>query len=122
MAMNFAPLVLARADRFTVEADLDGNGTIDVGSAEHVTWICNATLRRLSRVVGAQSLPLADRVAGCGFRYLDPSAAALVPSASGLDVASRARVALVVLDLRLVPRDGGRLVERSHAVALRSQP
>jgi hypothetical protein len=121
-AVGVTPLVLARADRVTLEADLDGNGTIDGGSAEHVSWVCNAGSRRLSRLLGAQSMPLADGVVGCGFTFLDPGATALVPPPSGLDAADRSRVALIVLDLSLAPRGGGQLVERSLAVALRSQP
>jgi Tfp pilus assembly protein PilW len=120
-ATGVMPLVLARADRLTLEADLDGDGTVDGASAEHVSWVCNATARRLSRVVGTQSMPLADGVLGCGFRYLDPGATDLAPPASGLDATNRSRVALLVFDLRLVPRGGGPFVERSLAVALRGR-
>jgi hypothetical protein len=87
-------------------------------SAEHVTWICNAASQRLSRLLGAQSLPLADGAVGCTFSYLDGAGAPLVPPATGLDAATRARIALVALDLRLRPRGGGN-VHRSVAVALR---
>jgi hypothetical protein len=120
-AIGVAPVTLARTDRVTLEADLDGNGVVDTGSAEHVSWSCNTSTRRLSRILGAQSMPVADGVLGCGFSYLDGDAAALVPPAGGLDAAARAQIAAIVLDLRLAPRGGGPAVETSLAVALRSR-
>jgi Tfp pilus assembly protein PilW len=119
-AVNVTPVTLAQADRMVIESDLDGSGGIDASSAEHVTWICNGASQRLSRVLGAQSLPLADGAVGCAFSYLDGSGAPLGPS-TGLDAASRARIALVILDLRLRPRGGGGHVQRSLAVALRGR-
>ena len=119
-AIGVPSLVLARTDRIGLEADLDGDGSIDAGSAEHVSWVCNAVSRRLSRILGSQSMPLADGIVRCRFTYLDPNAVPLVPPMGGLDAANRSRVALVVLDLALAPRGGGHPVERSLTVALRS--
>ena len=119
-AASVTPILTARADRLVIESDLDGSGGIDASSAEHVTWICNAASQRLSRVLGAQSLPLADGAVGCAFSYLDGAGAPLVPPATGLDAPTRARIALVALDLRLRPRGGGN-VHRSVAVALRGR-
>jgi hypothetical protein len=117
-----APLTEARSDRLTVDADLDGDGLVDLASAEHVSWFCNLAAGRLSRIVGAQSMPLADGVIGCGLEYLDRASVPLVPPASGLDAAGRADVAAIVLTLRLVPRGGGPPVDRVLAASLRSRP
>lgn len=121
-AVGVTPITLAGTDRLVIESDLDGSGAIDATSAEHVTWLCNAGTRKLSRVLGAQSLPLADGAVGCAFSYLDAAGAALVPPPAGLDAAARARIALVALDLQLRPRGGGGHVARSLAVALRHRP
>jgi hypothetical protein len=119
--ITVTPVTLARPDRVTLEADLDGNGIVDGGSAERVSWVCSTSTRRLSRILGAQSMPVADGVIGCGFSYLDGGAAALAAPPGGLDAAGRAQIALIVLDLRLAPRGGGRPIERSLAVAVRSR-
>jgi Tfp pilus assembly protein PilW len=121
-AAGVLPLTLARSDRFTVHADVNGDGVVDAGSAERTTWICNAGAQRLSRQVGAQSMPLADGVVACTFEYFDAAATPLVPPAAGLDPTALARVATLGLTLRLVPRGGGTEVERRLTVALRSQP
>ena len=120
-AAELPPLTVARADRLVLEADLDDDGSIDPASAERTTWVCNAAVRRLSRLLGGQSMPIADGAVGCTFTYLAADESPLVPPASGLDPAALARVALVVLDLRLAPRGGG-LVARRVAVALRGRP
>ena len=121
-AAGIAGLGDAHADRLVLQADLDGNGAVDVNSAEHVGWVCNTAARRLSRIVGAQSLPLAGNVARCAFAYFDGGLTQLAVPVGGLDAATRARVAVVALDLGLVPRGGGPSVDRFLATALRSQP
>ena len=92
-------LVEAAADRVAFSADLDGSGAVDDASEETVTYVCSTALRRLSRIVGRQSMPLADGVTGCAFRYLDGSGAALVVPSGGLGAADRVRVRAVGLDL-----------------------
>jgi hypothetical protein len=119
--IGVTPVTLARTDRITLEADLDGDGVVDGASAEHVSWVCGTSSRRLSRILGAQSMPVADGVIGCGLSYLDGEETALVPPPSGLGAEERSRIAVVVLDLRLLPRGGGPPVERSLAVALRGR-
>lgn len=114
-------ITLARGDRATFEADLDGDGAIDGASAERVSWVCNAAAARLSRVVGGQSMPMADGAVACGLAFLDETGAEMPLPAGGLDAAGRARAALVVLDLRLAPRGGAPAVARRLAVALRSR-
>jgi hypothetical protein len=121
-AAGIAALDEARSDRLVLHADLDGDGTIDVTSAERVGWICNSGARRLSRTTGAQSLPLAGNVDRCGFSYFDAALGPLPVPAAGLDAATRAQVAVVALELALVPRGGGAPVDRRLAMALRSQP
>jgi hypothetical protein len=120
-AAGIEPLVQADAERLAVQADLDGDGTVDTASAELVAWRCNAAARRLSRLVGAQSLPLADRVARCRFDYLDRDGTVLAIPPGGLDAAGRASVAAVVLDFALAPRGGGPTVARTIAVSPRSR-
>lgn len=120
-AAGIEAVALARTDRLVIDADLDGDGSIDASSAEHVTWVCNGAARRLSRILGAQSMPLADGAAGCAFTYLDGDGAPLVPPPVGLDPADRARIASISLALRLEPRGGGALVERQLTVALRGR-
>jgi Tfp pilus assembly protein PilW len=112
----------ARADRVTLQADLDADGVVDATSAEQATWACNAGTARLSRVLGAQSMPVADRVSRCGFTYLDAAGAPLTPPLGGLTAMQRTQVAIVALDLAVVPRGGGSAIERTLAVALWSQP
>jgi hypothetical protein len=121
-AAGIAALGEARSDRLVLHADLDGDGAIDPNSAERVGWICNVAARRLSRTTGAQSLPLAGNVARCGLSYFDAVLAPLPVPAGGLDATTRAQVAVIALDLRLVPRGGGPPVDRLLAMALRSQP
>ena len=120
-AAGVEAVTVARADRVTFEADLDGDGTVDGGSAERVSWICNPTTRRLSRMLGAQSMPIADGAVACGFTFFDTDGAPIAIPAGELDAPARARIALVALLLRLEPRGGGMPIERSLAVALRSR-
>jgi hypothetical protein len=66
-------------------------------------------------------MPLADGAVGCALAFLDETGAEMPLPAGGLDAAGRARVALVVLALRLAPRGSAPAVERRLAVALRSR-
>lgn len=120
-ASGVVAVVEARSNRVTLDADLDGDGLVNLASAEHVSWFCNTAAQRLSRIVGAQSMPLADGVIGCRFDYLDRASSPLVPPGSGLDATRRAQVAVIVLSLRLVPRGGGPAVDRTLATSLRSR-
>lgn len=94
-------LTEARADRVGFAADLDGDGLVDPASEETIAYACAAGTRRLSRIVGRQSLPLADAFITCVFHYLDAAGAVLPVPASGLTAADRARVGAVALDLTL---------------------
>src|SRR5439155_9083164 len=96
-------LAEARADRVALTADLDGDGAVDPNSEESVVHACALATARLSRIVGRQSMPLAEGVTACGFRYLDPGGLPLVVPAGGLDPSARAAVSAVALDLPLLP-------------------
>ena len=100
-AVGVERVLEAAADHVTVAADLDASGAVDGTSEETVGYLCSASLHRLSRVVGRQSMPLADGVTVCAFRYLDRNGAALAIPAGGLVAADRARVHAVGLDLTL---------------------
>jgi Tfp pilus assembly protein PilW len=116
------PLVVARPDRLTLHADLDGDGRVDASSEELTSYVCSSGPPRLSRIIGAQSQPVAGDVTSCGLRYADASGVAIVPGAGGLSAADRSRVRRVTLDLGV--RTGPLSVPagRSTTVALRSLP
>lgn len=91
------PLAVARTDQITVHADLNGDGSIDPNSEETVSIACLSSPTRVSRIVGAQSLPLANDVVTCGLRYFDAGGAEIVPPPGGLDVSTRGHVVAVEL-------------------------
>jgi Tfp pilus assembly protein PilW len=119
-AAGIASITEASADHVTFTADLDGDGVVDANSEETTTHLCVPTGARLSRVIGQQSMPLADRVTSCGFRYLDAEGAPITVLAGGLDAAGRSRVRAVALDLVLLPTGLAGPAERGLLVALRS--
>lgn len=118
---GIAPLVEARPDRIAFAADLDGDGTVDAASEESAVHVCTAT-GRLSRIIGRQSLPLAEGATGCAFRYLDAAGATITVPAAGLDPTARDGVAAVALDLTLLPTGLHGPTHRSVLVALRKHP
>lgn len=118
-AVGVERIIQAQTDRITFTADLDGDGVVDATSEEKVAYVCNPGLRRLSRIVGAQSLPLADDVVACALRYIDGSGATIPVPAGGLVSADRARTTAVVLDVSLKPATLTRAVARTLRVALR---
>lgn len=85
-------IVTAAPASLALEADLDGDGTIDLSSEEHVAYRRSPTSASLLRVVGAQSMPLLSDLVpdGLAFRYLDANGAELDPSAAGAAAAIRA--------------------------------
>jgi hypothetical protein len=112
----------ATADRLALQADLDGDGTIDVASEEATTYACDVAGRRFSRILGGQSLPLAHGVTGCSLRFHDRDGLELVPLPGGLDATARAALRLVTLDLAMI--GGGVLAPTTlqTSIALRGQP
>jgi hypothetical protein len=118
-AAGVAPLVEARDDGLALAADLDGDGGVATDSEESVAWQCARAARRLSRVVGQQSMPLADGVVACAFRYLDDAGAAL---ATPLGPADLPRVRAVELTLGVRPPGLVLPSVRTALVALRSVP
>jgi len=119
-AAGVASVTDARPTALVLQADLDGDGAVDAASEETTQYVCNTATRRLSRVLGRQSLPLADGVTGCAFRYLDDAGAPIPAPPVGLAAADRARVRAVALDLALAA--GGAATTRTAMVALRSAP
>src|SRR5262249_45322310 len=82
-------LAAALPDQLTLQADLDGDGTLDPGSEEVTRWVCATAPPRLSRIIGAQSLPVAAPVSRCVLRYFDGAGAELSLPAGGLDGPAR---------------------------------
>jgi len=118
-AAGVEPVTAALAEQLALQADLDGDGTIDMGSEEVTRWLCASGPPRLSRIIGAQSLPIAAPVTRCGLRYFDGGGVELAPGASGLAPADRARVRRVTLDVAVEPAGGGESAARTADVALR---
>jgi prepilin-type N-terminal cleavage/methylation domain-containing protein len=115
---GIAAFSLVAADRIEIQADLDGNGTIEAGSDERIGWRVATSSRSLQRVLGAQTLPILADVAAAGFRlaYLDAAGTRLDPAAAATADATR----MVEIDLTSAPagrpavhvHGGARLVNR----------
>jgi Tfp pilus assembly protein PilW len=116
------PLPVASPDQLTLAADLDADGALDPSSEEVTRWVCATAPSRLSRVIGAQSLPIAAPLARCELLYLDGDGVEIPAGAGGLSATDRARVRRVVLDLAVEPAQGGAPAVRRTEVALRSAP
>ena len=82
-AAGIQALAVARADQLTLQADLDADGTIDGASEEITRWVCATGPPRLSRIIGAQSLPVAAPVSRCALHYFDATGTELVPRPEG---------------------------------------
>ena len=113
-------VVQARPDTVTFGTDLDGDGVVDGTSEEQTAYACSASNQRLSRIVGRQSMPMADGVSACGLRFLDAGGAAMAVPAAGLGAGDRARIRALALDLALVPTALHGPTARTVLVALRS--
>ena len=112
----------ATTSRLALQADLDGDGLVDTTSEESTTIACDVPGGRLSRIVGSQSLPLANGVVGCALEYADAAGAVMPIPAGGLDAAARARVRRATLAVALQPAGSGVAAVRRATVALRSAP
>jgi hypothetical protein len=117
-----APVAEATPQRLALHADLDGDGVVDASSAEVTVFACDLPGRRLSRIAGGQSLPLASTVVACALEYRDAAGVPLVPPPSGLDAAARARIRRVTLTGAVEPAGGGATAPVAATVALRSAP
>ena len=116
-AIGVTPLTEAVADHLALAADLDGDGTVDPNSEETTAYTCRGG--RLSRIIGRQSLPLAD-----GIRILRvplPRRARRGSAASGgrSDAPARTLVRAVAFDVTLVPSGLAGASQRIVVVALR---
>jgi len=98
---GIAAFAVIAADRVEIQADLDGNGTIDAGSDERIGYRVATSSRSLQRAVGAQSLPILSDVAVGGLRlaYFDAAGTRLDPTAATTGAATR----LVEIDLTSAP-------------------
>jgi Tfp pilus assembly protein PilW len=112
-------LAAALPDQLTIQADLDSDGAIDASSEEVTRWVCASGPPRLSRVIGAQSLPVAAPVTRCGLHYFAGDGLEITPAAGGLGPPERARVRRVMLDIAVEPPGGGAAAARTAEVALR---
>jgi Tfp pilus assembly protein PilW len=121
-AAGIVPIVEATAERLALATDLDADGIVDPNSEETTAYVCSAAAQRLSRITGRQSLPLADRVLGCAFRYLDGAGVPMAIPAGGLDADARARIRALALDLVLRPTRLRGETARTALVALRTEP
>jgi hypothetical protein len=106
--------------RVALAADLDGDGVVDGESEESTVWVCFAAPGRLSRIIGRQSMPLADGVTACALRYVDAAGAPILAPPIGLDAAERARIRAVALDLTLRPTGLTAPTTRTVLVGLRT--
>jgi len=118
-AAGIEALSEARPDRLTFLADLDANGTVDATSEETTAHVCGAA--QLSRVIGRQSLPLADGVTTCRFHYFDRDGREMTPPPAGLDAAGRRAIRALGLELVLRPARLRAPSGRTIVVALRGR-
>ncbi len=122
-AASIEGLAIAATDTLTLEADLDGNGVIDAGSEERVRWSCLRNPPRLARIVGAQSMPLANSVLACGFGFFDAQGRRLtVAPGQDLDALARRAVRAIRIDLAVRPPGLDMASVRHTIVARRSGP
>lgn len=110
----------AFGDRVTLTADLDGDGTVAPDSEETVAYVCAGS--RLSRIVGRQSMPVADGVSVCRLRYLDASGAPLTVPPTGLAATDRTRIRAIALDLTVSAPGLAMPTSRTTLVSLRTPP
>jgi prepilin-type N-terminal cleavage/methylation domain-containing protein len=120
--VGLAPVVDASAGRLGLQADLDGDGAVDATSEESTAIACDLPGGRLSRIVGAQSLPLANGVVGCALEYVDATGAAIPVPGGGLDATARRRIRAATLAVALRPPGSTVAAARRATVALRSAP
>jgi Tfp pilus assembly protein PilW len=98
---GLAGMVAAAPASLVLQADLDGDGTIDGSSEERVTYRSSTATGSLLRIVGTQTMPLLSNLAPGGFRlrYFDASGSELDPATPAATDAIRA----VTVDLQTLP-------------------
>jgi len=121
-AAGVEPVVEASATRLGLAADLDGDGMVDGASEERTTIACDVPGGRLSRIVGAQSLPLANGVVACVLSYADATGAGLAVPPGGLDATARSRVRRATLDVAITPPGAATPTVARVSTALRVAP
>lgn len=119
-----APIVAAGSTSLTVQADDDGDGRIDRRSGELITYRFHPNPGTLSRVVGRQSMPLADDLPPDGFRfsYFDGAGTPLVEGDGDFDRDRRLMIRRVRIALRVGEHADEPLAGGYTDVALRNRP
>jgi len=78
--------VTYNASQLLIQADVDGNGTIDTGntSLEYITYAWNSTNLIITRQLGTGGTaePVADNITACVFSYKDANDAATTTSSA----------------------------------------
>jgi len=118
------PVVAATSTTLVLQQDDDGDGIVDTGSTEIITYAFRPEAGTLSRVVGRQSMPLVTGLPADGFQlsYMDSAGAALDPDTGGLDATDRAAIRRVRVDLLARATSGEPLAGVVTDVALRNRP
>jgi prepilin-type N-terminal cleavage/methylation domain-containing protein len=97
-----APIASAAGDQVVLAADLDGDASVDVASAEQVSlYRTAASGGRFIRRLGNQAMNIAERVPedGLGLRYFDALGAELGAGGGALAAASLPQVARIALQV-----------------------
>jgi type II secretory pathway component PulJ len=122
---GLAPILSADAGGIVVQADDDGDGSVDAHSEEVTAYAFRPATGVLYRAVGRQTMPLAEGLSPAGFAlaYLD-GAGLPIDGAGGVSGLDLPRVRRVAIAIAVGAGDGGRgrpLAEVATMVALRAR-
>jgi Tfp pilus assembly protein PilW len=116
------PVIDAAPGALALQADDDGDGGIDQRSEEVVRYVFQPERGVLRRIVGRQSMPLAEGLSADGFilTYVDGAGATLDPDRTG----AVEPLAIRRIEVSLMVRDdvGRPLAGARTAVGLRNRP
>jgi len=118
------PVAAAGSTTLSLQQDDDGDGVIDSGSEESITYAFRPAVGTLSRVVGSQSMPLATGLPPDGFQlsYMDADGTQLDAAGRDLDAAERARIRRIRAALLARDAGGEALASAVVEAALRNRP
>jgi type II secretory pathway component PulJ len=118
------PILAAGDHNLQVQADDNGDGVVDDRSEELVAYEFQSRDGTLNRVVGRQSMPIANGLPadGCRLAFVDAAGSQLLDTGAGLDGPQRAAIRRV--RLRVVVRDATQtiLADAASEVTLRNRP
>lgn len=119
---RLAAIVSADATSIAMQADSDGDGIIDARSDERIAYVFHPTRGVVSRIVGHQSMPLADGFPpdGVRFRFFDGVGREIWPRPE--DPATAEVIRRVRLTLRLDADSDAAAFVLSADVSLRNLP